>query len=322
MKKKLTIIIPVFNEESNVQIAYKEIVNELNKDKSLNFEIIFTDNHSTDNTFSCIERITRFDKRVKAIRFSRNYGFNKSILAGYRLSSGDAAIQIDCDLEDPPRLIHNFVSLWKKGHDVVIGIRAKRKEFFLLAMLRSCFYKLINSISDTSHVTDGGDFRLVDRSILNQLKLIDDVQPYVRGLISEIAANQATVSFSRNRRKFGVSKFPLNKLLKLGAEAIFSSSVVPLRIASYVGFAIALFMSIVSGIYIFARIFSFGFWPAGFATTTVLILFGISLNALFIGLLGEYVARIYLQIRIRPEVIIEKSLNLNLSGSIYLKKEY
>jgi glycosyltransferase involved in cell wall biosynthesis len=322
MKKKISIVIPVFNEESNVQIAYNEIVKELNKDKSLNFEIIFTDNHSLDGTFKCIEKIALTDKRVKAIRFCRNYGFNKSILAGYRCASGDAAIQIDCDLEDPPKLIHNFVSLWKKGHDVVVGIRAKRKEFFLLAMSRRFFYKLINRMSDINHVVDGGDFRLIDRTILNQLKLIDDVQPYVRGLISEIAVNQTTFCFTRNRRKYGVSKFPLTKLLKLGSEAIFASSVAPLRIASYVGFAIAFLMSVVSSIYIFARIFSLGFWPAGFATTTVLILFGISLNALFIGLLGEYVARIYLQIKIRPDVIVEKSLNLNLSGPIYSKKEF
>lgn len=274
----LSIIVPVFNEEANIARAHAAIVAELERRENLDFEIIFTDNHSTDDTFARLQDLCARDRRVKVLRFSRNFGFNRSILTGYRYASGDAAIQIDCDLEDPPRVFHDFLDLWQRGHDVVVGVRARRHENWRMVLLRKAFYRLLDRISDTPHLVDAGDFRLVDRSILDQLRVIEDAQPYVRGLISELARNQASVPYARDRREFGESKFPLRQLVKLALEGVYAHSTIPLRIATYVGITIALLTTLVTGVYVLGRLVSPEQWPAGFATTTVLILFGISLN--------------------------------------------
>jgi glycosyltransferase involved in cell wall biosynthesis len=313
----ISIIIPVYNEEENVFRVYYAVTEETKKYQDIDFEIIFTDNHSTDKTFEHLRQLAEQDVSVKVLRFTRNFGFNRSILTGYRHARGNAAIQIDCDLEDPPSLIHEFIRLYQRGHDVVVGVREQRTENKFMAYARKCFYKLLNKISETPHLTDGGDFRLVDRSILDQLKIIEDAQPYVRGLISELARNQCSVTFSRNLRQFGKSKFPLRQLIKLGMDGIYAHSIVPLRIATFMGIGIAFLTVLITGGYILGWLLSSGSWPAGFATTIVLILFGISLNAIFLGIIGEYIARIYQQVRVRPTVIIEKSLNIEVSGAIY-----
>lgn len=313
----ISVIVPVFNEEENIFRAYDAIVAEFGKRQDIDFEIIFTDNHSTDDTFERLEQLAARDKRVKALRFARNFGFNRSILMGYRYALGDAAIQIDCDLEDPPSLFHEFIRLWRAGHDVVVGIRTRRLESWAMIRARKAFYRFLDRISETSHQIDAGDFRIVDRSILNQLKIIDDSQPYVRGLISELAHNQAGISYSRDRRKFGESKFPIRQLFKLALEGIYAHSTMPLRLATYVGIGIALVTTLVTGVYVIGRLVTPGGWPAGFATTTVLILFGISLNALFLGIIGEYVSRIYQQVRHRPTVIVERALNIDVAGAVY-----
>ncbi|MDP2750988.1 MAG: glycosyltransferase family 2 protein [Rhodocyclaceae bacterium] len=321
MKKTLiSIIIPVYNEEANIAAAYEAVVKEFDVCNDIDFEIVFTDNHSTDKSFSLLSDIAKRDRRVKVLRFTRNFGFNKSILAGYRHAAGDAAIQIDCDLEDPPALFHDFIRLWRSGHDVVVGVRTRRKENIAKTIVRRSFYAVLNNLSDGIHEVNSGDFRLIDRTILDQLKIIQDPYPFVRGLVSELSINPASVSFSRNNRQFGESKFPLRHLIRLALEGVYAHSTAPLKLASYTGLIITLLMTILTGYYIIAWLLSPSAWPAGFATTTILILFGISLNALFLGIIGEYIARIYQQGRTRPSVVIEKSINIEASGGVYNDK--
>lgn len=321
-KKLISIVIPVYNEENNVKRAYDAIVAELSRRTDIDFEIIFTDNHSEDKTFPLLQEIAAADSRVAVQRFARNFGFNRSILSGYRVARGDAAIQIDCDLEDPPAVFHDFIDLWQKGHDVVVGVRALRHEALPMVLARKAFYRLLDQISDTPQQLDAGDFRLVDRSILDQLRTIEDAQPYVRGLISELARNQGSVRYQRDRRQFGESKFPLRQLVKLGLEGIYAHSTIPLQIATYIGIAIALLTTMITGAYVVGRLISSEAWPAGFATTTVLMLFGISLNALFLGIIGEYIARIYRQVRRRPTVIVERALNIDVAGAQYKEERH
>ena len=313
----ISVIIPVYNEEANIPKAYKAVMSELAKHDDLDAELIFTDNHSTDRSFEVLQGIAEQDPRVKVLRFSRNFGFNKSILTGYRQASGGAAIQIDCDLEDPPELFHEFIRLWRQGHDVVVGVRAQRTENVWIGRARRAFYTLLNQLSETPHVMDSGDFRLIDRKILDQLRLIHDPYPYVRGLVSELATRQATVPFSRQRRQHGESKFPLRNLIRLAMEGVYAHSTLPLKLATYIGIAVSLITVLVSGGYLTAWLLSPQDWPAGFATTTILILFGISLNALFLGIIGEYIARIYQQVRTRPTVIVERALNIEKAIGIY-----
>jgi dolichol-phosphate mannosyltransferase len=311
----LTIVIPVYNEGENVERAYNTVKAELESRDDLTFEIIFTDNHSVDDTFERLKRIAARDRRVRVLRFARNYGFNRSILTGYRHARGDAAIQIDCDLEDPPAMFHEFIRLWRDGHDVVVGIRTHREESGLQGFLRRSFFRILNSVSEVQHEADAGDFRIVDRSILDQLRAINDAQPYVRGLISELARNQGSVCYARARREIGISKFPSRSRFKLAFDGLFAHSTVPLRVATLIGLIVALVTSVVSGFYIVGKLLALTDWPSGFATTTVLILFGISINSLLLGIIGEYLARIYHQVRTRPTVVIEKSLNTEPDGA-------
>lgn len=307
----ISVIVPVFNEEDNVERAYHAIVAEFKKHPDLRYEIIFTDNASTDRTFEKLSQLAALDPEVKVLRFVRNFGFQRSILTGYRAARGNAAIQIDCDLEDPPAVFGDFIRLWQQGHDVVVGLRSQRIESRLMIALRRLYYKILDRISDGLHEVDAGDFRLVDRSILDQLHRINDTQPYVRGLISELARNQVGVHYQRNKREFGRSKFPVRQLIKLAAEGVYACSTTPLRVATYLGTMIAFLTSIMMFAYILLRLFSHTTIPEGFTTTTILILFGISLNALLLGVIGEYIGRIYTQLRNRPLVVLEKALNFN-----------
>lgn len=311
----ISIIVPVYNEEDNVDRAYAEISEVFHELEGIELEFIFADNHSTDRTFEKLEALAAHDPRVRVLRYARNFGFNRSVLTGYRHAKGDAAIQIDCDLEDPPRIMLDFIRLWRQGHDVVVGVRAVRQEGWLLVGLRRAYYRLINAISNEKHVTDAGDFRLVDGRILDQLRIIRDSQPYVRGLISQLARNQASVSYARNRRLYGKSKFRLQALIRLAMEGIFSQSIVPLQIASFLGFIIAALTATLSAVYLGLRLISSD-WPQGLATTQILILFGISINAIFLGIIGEYIGRIYIQIRDRPIVVIEKTINIETSQKL------
>lgn len=312
----LSIVLPVYNEEHNVRRAYTEISEVFETLPDVDIEFIFADNHSTDGTFAELRKLAAEDSRVRVLRYARNFGFNRSLLTAYRHAKGAAAIQIDCDLEDPPRIMLDFVRLWRAGHDVVVGVRAKRMEPWLLSTSRRIFYRLIDAISEETHEMDAGDFRLVDRRILDQIRLVRDTRPYVRGLISEFARNQASVRYARDKRMAGESKFRFVALVELALEGIFSQSTVPLRLASFIGFVIAIITAIVSGIYAVMRLVSPENWPAGLATTTVLLLFGISINAIFLGIIGEYVGRIYSQVRDRPVVILEEAINIDTSDDL------
>lgn len=310
-KPLISIVIPVYNEEANVRAAYDAVRNVFAKiEDTFDFEIVFTDNHSSDRTIERIAEIAASDQRVRAVRFARNFGFNRSVMTGYRLAHGDAAIQIDCDLQDPPDVIPQFLALWQKGHDVVVGVRRFREENFLLLTGRKIYYRMLKAISSDNLMLDSGDFRLVDRSILDQLRRIDDVTPYTRGLTSLLASNQIGVPYDRNIREQGESKFPLIKLMGLAADGFISHSTVPLRIASFAGLLIATVTGLASMFYLLGRMLFGMSWPEGFATTTILILFGISLNAIFLGIIGEYVGRIFEQVRLRPTTVIERYINM------------
>lgn len=317
----LSIVVPVYNEVDNVARAHQAIVTTMSAYPDIDLELIFTDNHSTDGTFEKLKMLAATDRRVRVIRFARNFGFNRSILTGYRQARGAAAIQVDCDLEDPPSVFHEFIRRWREGHDVVVGVRRQRPERRLTALIGKAFYRLLAKISDHPVHIDAGDFRLVDRTILDQLQVIEDARPYLRGLISELACNPAVVPYDRHRREFGQSKFPLMQLINLAIDGIYAHSIVPLQLATYAGIVIAGLTALATVLYILASVTSTRAWPAGFTTTTVLILFGISLNALFLGIIGQYVGRIYQQLRVRPTVVVEQAVNIDLRGALYTGKD-
>ena len=308
-KKLISIIVPVLNEELNIEPFYETLKPIIEKFSSYyDFEILFTDNHSTDGTFQKLKKLNLQDPRIRVLRFSRNFGYQRSILTGYLNARGDAMIQIDCDLQDPPSLIEEFIRMWEKGNLVVYGIRETRKEGCVLNIARKIFYRLINSLSETHIPLDAGDFRLVDKKIVNELGKTEDMHPYLRGAIAGLGFKQVGIPYNRNKRMRGESNFKFRDLYLLALDGILSHSIIPLRIASIFGLIVS-FTTILAiiGFMIGKLIFNYA-WPAGFTTLSILILFSISVNALFLGIIGEYIGRIFQQVKKRSITIIEEEI--------------
>jgi polyisoprenyl-phosphate glycosyltransferase len=309
-RKLVSIVVPVYQEHGNIEPLYAAVarVMETVADR-YDWELVFTDNHSTDGTFDELVALAGREPRVRVFRFSRNFGFQRSIWTGYLKARGAAAIQIDCDLQDPPELMLEFLREWENGHHIVYGVRKKRVEGLAITLARRIFYRLINLLSEDHLPHDAGDFRLVDRKVLDALLQIEDQQPYLRGTLATLGFSQKGIEYDRAGRTHGHSKFRLRDLVALALDGILAHSTVPLRLATYTGLCVSVltFLGIIG--YFIGRALYGSDWPAGFATTTVLILLGISLNALFLGVIGEYVGRIYQQVKRRPMTIIERRID-------------
>lgn len=310
-RRLISICVPVYNEEDNVRPLYDRLKPVLAGFAArYDFEILFTDNHSDDATFERLAELALEDKRIRVIRFSRNFGFQRSVLANYAHARGDAAIQIDCDLQDPPELFAEFIARWEAGYQVVYGIRRSRpKENWMLVRARRLFYRLIDRLSEDNLPHDAGDFRLIDRRVLDQLRDIRDQQPYVRGLIAAMGFRQIGIPYDRSPRERGTSKFKLRHLIGLAFDGILHHSTVPLRLATAIGLvAFGLtFLGILY--YLLARLFFGGEWPQGWTTLAILVLFSIGLNALLLGIIGEYIGRIFKNVKTLPLVIVENVID-------------
>jgi glycosyltransferase involved in cell wall biosynthesis len=305
----ISIAIPVLNEADNLDALYERL-NKLGNVMAdrCRLEFIFTDNHSNDGTWSKISELAARDPRVKAIRFSKNFGFQRSILANYIHASGDAVMQIDADLQDPPEMLEKFFELWKQGNHVVYGVRRKREEHESLTALRRMGYWVIDKISEYPIPRDAGDFRLVDRKVIEALKKHRTAHPYLRGMIAGLGFKQTGVPYDRQARTAGTSKFPFFQLVTLGLSGVFNHSVMPLRLSTYAGGFLVLASLLMTLYYLALKLFQPDL-PQGLASIHILVLFGIGFQALLLGLLGEYLLRIYLILRAEPVAIVEQSVN-------------
>jgi glycosyltransferase involved in cell wall biosynthesis len=308
--KLISIIVPVFNEEANIERLYEAVNLALAPIADrYEWEFIFTDNHSTDDTFFRIARIANGDRRVRAYRLTRNFGFQRSILTGYRLARGNAAVQIDCDLQDPPELILDFIKHWEAGNKIVYGVRRSRKEPFYVETARRIFYRFIARISSDDLPYDAGDFRLVDRCVLDLLHDYRDESPYLRGYIASLGYAQIGVPYDRSKREYGKSSFRFGSLVSLAIDGIVSHSVMPLRFASYLGLALSAIAVLAIAVYLVLWISSEERWPPGFATLAILMLTSFAMNAIMLGVIGEYLARIYRQVKPGPVTIVERFID-------------
>ena len=312
LKKKFPLIsisIPVLNEADNLLELYTRL-NSLSKEMNdrCNLEFIFSDNCSTDTTWTKLTELSSMDRRVKAIRFSKNFGFQRSILANYMHTSGDAVMQIDADLQDPPEMLKIFFDEWRSGYDVIFGIRIDRPENFLFKSFRKFGYWIINIFSEHNIPKNAGDFRLIDRKVLNALFKLKYHNPYLRGAIASLGFKQKGIEYKREVRSAGNSKFKVLDLFRLGLNAIFHHSTLPLRFASLFGL-IVLFTSIIGAIYYFVIRILDPSLPEGLASIHILVLFGIGLHSLFMGIIGEYLLKIYLILRSDPVAVVNDYLN-------------
>lgn len=309
-KPLVSISIPVLNEEDNLPALYTRLCSlAMRMSDRCNIEFVFSDNHSSDRTWEILSDLAAKDARVRAIRFSKNFGFQRSILANYLHARGDAVMQIDADLQDPPEMLEPFFEAWRSGSQVVYGVRRKRPENVLLHCFRRVGYWVIDKISEHAIPRDVGDFRLIDRKVLQALVQIRTASPYLRGMIAGLGFRQTGIAYDRDARTAGESKFNVSRLVRLGLTAVFNHSTVPLRMASFLG-VIILAASIGGALYYLILKLLHPELPQGMASMHILMLFGIGLNAFLLGIIGEYLLRIYLMLRADPVAIVEQSLNI------------
>lgn len=313
-KKLISVVVPMYYEELVAEECYKQLTATLS-DKKFDYELIFINDGSKDKTEEILLNLSKHDNKVKVINFSRNFGHQTAVTAGIFNSAGDAVVIIDADLQDPPALILNMIELWEKGYDVVYGKRKKRSgETFFKLITAKYFYKFLNYMSDIDIPKDTGDFRLIDRKVADVFKNMPERNRFVRGMMSWIGFNQTYIEYERDARFAGETKYPLKKMLKFASDGIIGFSTKPLKLVSTVGMC-SLFISILVFIYGVISKFFIHETVGGWTSTTILIAFFGGLQLLALGIVGEYIARIYEESKNRPLYIIKSMENFDKHNS-------
>lgn len=304
MKKKISIIIPFFNEKDNLPILLNEVKKLINSENKYDFELLLMDNNSNDGSNEVAKNEIRNFKDSKYIKLSRNFGYQANIKAGYDNCTGDAAIQLDADGEDDPNIISKFLREWEDGFDVVYGVREKREEGILLTYFRNLFYSFLKKFSEINIPSKAGDFRLIDRKVINYLKKFDEKNLYIRGLVSFIGFKQKGINYNRKKRYSGSSKISLVKYFDISLSAITSFTKTPLIIIFTIGLITFLFSLLLLLIY-FVLFLTGNISEPGFTTIILIQLFFFGLLMLIIGIVSIYVGYILDEVKKRPTYIID-----------------
>lgn len=311
----LSVVIPCMNEQQVLQKTTEQLVSVLER-ISLNFEIIYVDDGSTDCTPGLLRNLHAQDSRIRVVRFSRNFGQQIAITAGLEHSSGDAVVIMDADLQDPPEVILDFVAKWLDGYDVVFGVRTERagETRFKLWSAR-LFYRLISKLSDTHIPLDAGDFRLMDRRVVDALLSMPERDRFVRGMVSWLGFSQTAVGYRRFPRAAGVTKFSPFKMLRFALDGIFSFSILPLRLATWTGFAASGLAVLGITLVVLERLVGIAGLVRGWSSAMITELFIGGVQLICLGIIGEYVGRIYGEAKHRPLYIIEERMGFEESNA-------
>lgn len=312
---RLSVAVPIHNEETVLPELLRRTRAILDRIDGGPHQILFVDDGSTDRTLAILEQAVRADSRVAAISLSRNFGHQAALTAALDYVSGDAVVLMDGDLQDPPEAIPLFLEQYRRGYDVVYATRASRKESGWLKLSYFLFYRLQAMLSETRLPLDAGDFGLMSRRVVNELQDMPERLRYLRGLRSWIGFRQLGVPIERAERHSGKSKYSLLKLLKLASDGIFAFSTVPLRAATMLGAGAILVSGLFAVYSLFAKIF-LSQTPRGFTALVFLITFLSGVLLFFLGIIGEYVGRIYEEIKARPVYIISKTVGFVTSGTV------
>ena len=309
----ISVVVPCYKEQEVLTQLYNKLTAAAETWGEL-FEVVLVDDGSNDGTWKLAYDIHNRDPRWKVIRFARNFGHQTAISAGIYYAQGDCVIIIDADLQDPPEELYRFIKKWREGYEVVYAIRTKRKEDFIKRLCYKVFYRILGSLADIDIPYDSGDFCLMDRKVVDLLNSMPERNRFVRGLRSWVGFQQIGLEYERIARAAGEVKYTFRKLIKLALDGIFSFSTVPLRIATYFGFSVSL-IALLGAIFTFLqRIFAdwfsrVGFGPVpGFATTVISILFLGGVQLICLGIVGEYLGRIYDEVKGRPLWTIKNML--------------
>ena len=310
--KKISIVVPMYYEEEVAKECYSRLKGILEKIENYNYEIIFINDGSKDKTLPILMEIAEKDKNVKIISFARNFGHQCAVTAGLQYVTGDAIVIIDADLQDPPELIPDMLKLWEDGNDVIYGKRKSREgESKFKLLTASMFYKTLNALSDVEIPKDTGDFRLVDRKVVDVINSLPEHNKFLRGLFSWVGFKQTPFEYERKERFAGKTKYPLKKMLKLAKDGIFSFSTKPLKIVGAMGI-ISIIISILILIYaILSYAFNWNNLTAGWTSLMVTMTFLGGMILVSLWMIGEYIGRIYDETKRRPQYIIKETINFD-----------
>jgi dolichol-phosphate mannosyltransferase len=307
----LSVVVPCYNEEAALRTTHPRLVAALDGVAAERYEIVYVDDGSRDRTLDVLRELQAGDQRVRVLSFSRNFGHQVAVSAGLEHASGDAVVLIDADLQDPPEVIADFVARWSEGYQVDYVVRAEREgeTRFKLWTARQ-FYRLINRVSDVPIPLDTGDFRLIDRAVVDVLLAMPERDRFVRGMVSWAGFRQVAVPYRRAARVAGESKYPLVKMIRFALDAITSFSGVPLRLATWMGCAAA-FVALCGIVYaLVLRLFTRE-WVTGWTALFIAILFMGGVQLLSLGVIGEYVSRIYSESKRRPLYVVQERLGFD-----------
>jgi len=304
-ESKISIIIPCYNEEGNVELLYKKIKETLPENT---IEFVFVDDNSNDNTLNILEELSLIDSNVKYLSFSRNFGHQNALRAGLEYSTGDCVISMDADLQHPPELLQEMIDKWNEGYDIVYTVRKDIENVSKFKKVTaSVFYNLINNLSDIEIKQGAADFRLIDKKIVRIL--VDNITEYhlfIRGIISWIGFKQTYIEYVPNKRFSGTTKYSLSKMINFAIDGITSFSIRPLKLAILLGLLIS-FLSAIYGVYAVVMAVFTDETLKGWASVLVSILFIGGINMILIGIVGEYIGKIYIQSKNRPYFLIKKT---------------
>jgi polyisoprenyl-phosphate glycosyltransferase len=309
----LSVIIPCFNEEEVIEITYNRLKKILSSMTTItDYELIFVNDGSWDNTYKILLKNSLTDYKVKIINFSRNFGHQPAVTSGLNLCKGDIAVIIDADLQDPPEVIPEMVQLFiEKECNAVYGVRSERKgENSLKKTTARYFYRLLNKLTDVHIPVDTGDFRLIDRKIIDQFNKLPETQKYIRGLISWIGFKQEPIYYTREPRFAGKTKYPLVKMLKFASTAIFYFSKKPLKLATTLGFFTIIVGLMLAAWIISNKIIHPEYIVNGWTSMVLVVIFFGGVQLLTIGVLGQYIGNLFDEVKHRPEYIIADKINM------------
>jgi glycosyltransferase involved in cell wall biosynthesis len=308
-KKLISIVAPCFNERENISELYKRIRGAIANLQNYNFELIFIDNCSEDGTRDLLRDLAASDPTVKVIFNVRNFGHIRSPYWGIVQSRGDATIYLASDLQDPPEYIPQFIEEWERGWRLVMMVKPVSETRGLMHWMRKCYYSVLNRLSEVPIIRDSTGFGLYDRSVLDQVRKIDDPYPFLRGLVCELGFPVKTIEFNQPRRSKGLSKNNIYTLYDIAMLGIISHSLIPLRMAGFLGLLIAIFCVLVSVAYLTLKLVYWDSFPLGTAPLIIGVFFLFGLMFGFIGLLGEYIGSIHTYVKRRPVVVEEERIN-------------
>lgn len=300
MKKTISYVFPIYNESGNIALLYETVEELLRRYGKYNYELIFINDGSRDNSLELLQSLQVKDTRVIVIDFARNFGHQIAVTAGLDYARGDAVIIMDSDMQDPPSVSFQLIEQWEEGYDVVYAQRRSRKDTWFKKLSADMFYRTLQKLADIDIPRNTGDFRLIDRKVVDEIKKFKEHNRFLRGMVSYVGFKQIAVQFDRDERHSGETGYPFKKMLKFAADGIFSFSTYPLKLVRNIGFFIATLAFIGTLYAVFMKIFYPGYIIDGWTFIVVSVLFVGGIQIVMLGLVGSYVGRIYTESQNRP----------------------